>query len=185
MISGRRVDYVADVSKRLPFPDATYDLVYASHILEHVPWYQLDRAVREWVRIIKRGGALEIWVPDGVKIAKAFVDAGGEGLDKLHEDGWWRLNAERDPCNWAAGRIFTYGDGTGAHHHPNWHRALLSARFLRMLLKRAGLWHIQRMDRSKVRGHDHGWINLGMKGIKPVGLVFAVLLGDAELMAFA
>src|SRR5687768_10744872 len=79
VISGSKVDYVADASKRLPFPDATYDLVYASHILEHVPWYQLDRAVREWVRIIKRGGALEVWVPDGVKIAKAFAGAEEKG----------------------------------------------------------------------------------------------------------
>jgi SAM-dependent methyltransferase len=166
LISRWKVDYVADASKSLPFRDNVFDLVYASHIIEHVPWYELERVIREWARIIKPGGALEVWAPDAVKIARAFADAEENGCTSFHNDGWWRFNEEQDPCKWAAGRTFTYGDGTGAHNHHNWHRALLSPRYLRLLLERAGLTNVQSLDRSQVRGHDHG-----MRGIKPMALI--------------
>jgi SAM-dependent methyltransferase len=161
------VDYVWDATRRLPFTDNTFSIVYTSHILEHVPWYQLNETVSEWVRILKPGGRLEIWVPNGLEIARVFVDYETTGVDRTNLDGWYRFNEERDPCLWAAGRIYTYGDGKGTINHPNWHRALFSPRFLQKLLIRSGLQDVQQLDRSAVRGHDHGWINLGFSGIKP------------------
>ncbi|MBP2455414.1 class I SAM-dependent methyltransferase [Mycolicibacterium lutetiense] len=45
----------------LPYPDASFDCVIASEILEHVP--QDERAIAELVRILKPGGSLAITVP--------------------------------------------------------------------------------------------------------------------------
>jgi len=45
--------------------------------------------------------------------------------------------------------------------------ALFSPRYLCRLLERAGLTDVREMDRAEVRGHDHGWIYLGMCGTKP------------------
>ena len=70
IVPGDEVDYVADATKPLPFDAETFDLIYASHILEHVAWYQLDAVLAEWTRILKTGGWLEIWVPDGLKSAR-------------------------------------------------------------------------------------------------------------------
>jgi len=58
--------------------DATYDFVYSSHCLEHMPDVQL--ALRNWVRIIKPGGILYVVVPDF----------------ELYEKGMWpsRFNAD-------------------------------------------------------------------------------------------
>jgi SAM-dependent methyltransferase len=167
ILSGPEVDYVCDATKPLPFPEASFDLIYSSHTLEHVPWYLVEKVLKEWVRILKKGGALEIWVPDGLKIAKAFVE-GEEGLNSNWQgDGWYRFNEEKDVCKWVSGRIFTYGDGTGNPAHPNWHRAIFSPRFLEAALKSAGLVEIRRLTKEQVRGYDHGWINLGMSGQKP------------------
>lgn len=94
------------------------------------------------------------------------MDAELRGEDYTHLDGWYRFNEEKDPCKWASGRLFTYGDGTGTADHPNWHRALFTPRYLRLVLQRAGFRRIRQMDRSEVRPHDHGWINLGMTGQK-------------------
>ncbi len=162
-------DYVADATKPLPFEDDTFEVVYASHIIEHVAWYQLKDVVKEWVRILKPGGRLDIWTPDGLKICKAFVEAELEGGERFKEDGWWKNNEGQDPCLWANGRVFTFGDGTGTTQSSNWHRALFSPRFLRELLEATGLEDVREMDRSEVRTYDHGWINLGMTGVKPGG----------------
>lgn len=164
---GRWVDYVHDAGGRLPFDDDTFDLIYASHILEHIPWYQTGAVLQEWRRVIAAGGRLEVWVPDGLKVCQAFVEAEVDGSTRFHEDGWTRFNPDHDPCAWAAGRLFTYGDGEGTLNHPNWHRALFSPRRLKQFFEQAGFTCVREMDRSEVRGADHGWINLGVCGSKP------------------
>ncbi|CAN5620506.1 hypothetical protein BH23GEM7_BH23GEM7_23540 [soil metagenome] len=46
-------DYVADVRK-LPFPDDSYDVVMACEVLEHLPWSDLEWALRELHRTTRR-----------------------------------------------------------------------------------------------------------------------------------
>jgi len=166
-IASKNLDYILDARHRLPFRDNTFEVIYGSHVLEHIPWYQTRNVLAEWIRIIEPGGQLEIWVPDGLKICKAFVDAELHGDNYIDRDGWYRFNEERDPCMWVAGRVFSYGDGTGIPKHSNWHRALFSVRYLTYLLVSLGLEDVKEMESSEVRGYDHGWINLGIKGTKP------------------
>lgn len=158
-------DYILDAAKPLPFKSGTFDIVYASHILEHLPWYYTQDVLKEWNRVIKKDGALEIWVPDGLKIAKAFV-AAEYGDNYISEDGWYKFNPDQDPCIWASGRFFTYGDGRGTVGHPNWHKAVFSYRLLEKLMKISGFIDIKKMENSEVRGYNHKWINLGIKGTK-------------------
>lgn len=167
VVAGVEVDYVWDASRHLPFQSETFDLIYASHVLEHVPWYQTQATLNHWVRALKSGGKLEIWIPDGLKIARTFVlaEEGEQGL--IQQDGWYKFNDDHDACTWANGRIYSYGDGTGKKDHPNWHLSLLSERRLKKLLAQSGLVNLEIMTTSEVRGYDHGWINLGMRGVKP------------------
>ena len=166
VVGGMNVDYVCDASKHLPFDAETFDIIYGSHILEHIPWYQTGDVLKEWVRILKTGGVLEVWVPDGLKIAESFVAAEREGASDFNKDGWWRYNEHHDPCVWMNGRTFSYGDGTGRPGHPNWHRGLFSERYMRKLFSDAGLMELRVLKRAEVRGHDHGWINMGLSGTK-------------------
>jgi SAM-dependent methyltransferase len=160
------VDYVRDCAKRLPFENCTFDIIYSSHVLEHIPWYQVEDVLREWVRILKRGGRLELWVPDAVKICKAFIDAEMLGDNYIDKDGWYKFNPEKDPCVWASGRIYTYGDGTGDPRNSNWHKALFSFRYLTSLMNKIGLTEIRKLESKDIRSDDHGWINLGVRGKK-------------------
>jgi SAM-dependent methyltransferase len=166
-VSGAAVDYVLDASRGLPFDDGTFEVVHAAHILEHIAWYQSEKVLADWARVVAPGGWLEVWVPDGLKIARAWVEAEDGGRSPFEVDNWTRLNPEQDVALWASGRIFTYGDGTGRIDDFNWHRAVYSERRLRLIFERAGLEEVERMDPSEVRGYDHGWINLGVKGRKP------------------
>jgi predicted SAM-dependent methyltransferase len=167
VVGGYQVDYIGDATKSLNFPDDTFNTIYASHIAEHVPWYAVEGVLKRWVRSLKPGGNLEIWVPDGLKIAKAFVEAETKGGEFYKDDDWWMFNEHHDPCLWANGRMFSYGDGSDSNiAHYNWHHSLYSERYLREVMARLGLDSVRLLDRSEVRGHDHGWINLGVTGKK-------------------
>ncbi len=148
------------------FPNNTFDVVYASHVLEHIPWYMLEDTIKEWSRILKPNGVLEIWVPDGLKIAQAFCDAEYGKNQDFTMDGWYRFNEEKDPAKWFSGRMFSYGDGKGNRGHFNFHLSAFSERYLKKLLVDAGFSDVIRMKNDECRGYDHGWINLGIKGVK-------------------
>ena len=49
---------------RIPACDGKFSLVYASHVLEHVPWNRTAAALSEVFRVLKRGGRIELWVPN-------------------------------------------------------------------------------------------------------------------------
>jgi len=160
-------DYVLDAGKRLPFADGTFELIHASHVLEHIPWYHAEAALREWARILKPGGGLEIWVPDGLKICSTLVRGESEDVRTAELDGWDKLGNHDDPCKWAASRLYTYGDGSGRWDHPNWHRAVFTERYLHRLLRQTGLTSTRTMGGHEARGHSHGWISLGVCGQRP------------------
>lgn len=143
--------YRCDASKPLPLPDDTFDLIYASHVLEHIDWEKTVEVLREWVRVLRPGGDLEIWVPNGKLIAESL-------LNGCVPEKWCRANPERDPCKWASGRIFAYGP---SHNH---HRAFFTPNYLMKCLKQAGLHDCRFL--AHPRGYDHGIINLGAGGTK-------------------
>jgi SAM-dependent methyltransferase len=56
------IDYVSDVA-RIPVPDASFDVILCTEVLEHVP--RPIEALQEMVRITKPGGRLFITAPLG------------------------------------------------------------------------------------------------------------------------
>jgi predicted SAM-dependent methyltransferase len=58
-----RPDIVAPLDK-IPVPDGSYDLVFASHVLEHVKRADTYKTLKEWRRVLKPGGKLQLVVPD-------------------------------------------------------------------------------------------------------------------------
>ena len=159
-------DYILDASKPMPFRDDSFDLIYASHVLEHIPWYQVEETLTEWVRILKPGGQLEVWVPDGYKICDALLKFEDTGTDVSHLDGYYECVPDKDPRFWANLRIFAHGDGKGNLSDPNWHRTLFTKSLLKECFERVGLVNVKGLENAAVRGRDHGWINLGIAGMK-------------------
>lgn len=155
---GKGVDHVCDASKRLPFQDGTFDVVFACHVLEHLPWWDAGRILREWVRILKRGGELDVSVPDGIKICAAVLAAEYDGSIT---DDWRFKNPEGCPYRWANGLMF-YGGKTG--RFEDFHKALFTPRYLRRLMEDAGLVQL-RVDPDSPIAHKE--INLRMRGTKP------------------
>jgi len=56
-------DFVGEFSK-IKVPDGAFDLVHASHVLEHVKRNDVYNVLKEWRRVLAEGGELRIAVPD-------------------------------------------------------------------------------------------------------------------------
>jgi len=69
--------YVAADAARLPFRDGAFDLIVSNHSLEHFP--ELEVAVREVGRVLKREGALYIAVPDATTLTDRIYRWLGRG----------------------------------------------------------------------------------------------------------
>ena len=65
-----RAPDVVSPADRLDFAaDAEFDLVRASHLLEHFAPDELDRVLGEWRRVLKPGGHLVVCVPDHLRLS--------------------------------------------------------------------------------------------------------------------
>lgn len=84
--STRRQDYISvdlydpsadlqiDIAKLLPFDDETVDNIYACHVIEHLSRREWMTAHHEWVRVLKKGGSIEIRCPDIVKVCQKLIE---------------------------------------------------------------------------------------------------------------
>lgn len=146
---------------RIPAANNTYDLVYSSHTLEHVPWWRAVFALKEAFRVLKPGGVAEIWVPNFQTIIEAW-------LSGKPADGWHKHTSHRSVKLWANGRIFGAGDGdTPESDAAEVHRAAYDGDHLMWCLRQAGFSNVRLLTRdirSKSRAHKH--INLGARGVK-------------------
>jgi SAM-dependent methyltransferase len=64
-----------DLRRGIPFPDGTFDVVYHSHMLEHIPEEQAPAFLRECRRVLKPRGVLRVVVPDLERIVAHYVAA--------------------------------------------------------------------------------------------------------------
>lgn len=144
--------------QRLPFDDDSVDEIYASHVIEHVPWWRTQSAIDEAFRVLRPGGTIELHTIDFAKVVELYLR--GEAAD-----GW----DERDDVPhgefmyWVSSRIFSYGQ---SFSDPQWHKALLDRPYLKRILTRAGFAEIE--DAGEPRGAEkHGVSNMGIRAVKP------------------
>ena len=86
LLSGPQREYVefcrreriewADATRRLPLPDASVDVLYSSHMLEHLDPEDARRFLGEARRVLAPGGILRVSVPD---LARQVADYSASG----------------------------------------------------------------------------------------------------------
>lgn len=52
------------------FPDGEFDIVFASHILEHITFWKELIVLQEWARLLRTGGELHVIVPSWEWVAR-------------------------------------------------------------------------------------------------------------------
>lgn len=132
----------------------SYEEVYASHVLEHIPWNRTLRALKDVFQVLKPGGVFEVWVPNFEYIVDCYQR-------RICGDSWRRDNAKGDPMLWVNGRVFTYGPEI-----ENYHFACFDYEHLSNCLSQAGLVDIERIL-ERTRGTSHGPIDLGVRCVRP------------------
>lgn len=68
------IDIVCDAKK---FPEEYYDSfdeVFASNVLEHFNRFEVKHVLKEWTKLVRKGGIIDIVVPDVREICRQFVD---------------------------------------------------------------------------------------------------------------
>jgi predicted SAM-dependent methyltransferase len=80
-----------DVRQPLPFASGSFDAVFHSHLLEHLPTERVFAFLTDCWRVLRPGGILRVAVPDLEQIARLYLQA----LDKsLGGDGVWQERYE-------------------------------------------------------------------------------------------
>lgn len=72
-------DEYCDV-RALPFNKGTFDLIYASHILEHVQRNMVLATLTHWRSLLRTGGTLRLAVPNFEAVAEHYVEHRNLGM---------------------------------------------------------------------------------------------------------
>jgi len=67
-------DFVKSDVRKLPFKDNYADYILAYQILEHIPIKDAVPALKEWTRVLKKGGRIVITVPNFTDMARNWMN---------------------------------------------------------------------------------------------------------------
>jgi len=84
----------ANLSKGIPFPDKTFDVVYHSHLIEHFPKSEAPLLIEECFRVLRPNGVIRIAAPDLENIAKQYLlslESAKLGVDGSSDNYDWML----------------------------------------------------------------------------------------------
>ena len=67
-------DIIHDLRKGIPLSENSVDRIYASHVLEHIPYKEQNILLKEIYRVLKKGGELSVSVPDASLYITAYTN---------------------------------------------------------------------------------------------------------------
>jgi len=70
----KNIHYLSGVEKLSFMKDNSADLIYMSHCLEHIPWNKVENALKEYYRILKKGGIIRLSVPNFETIIEMYTN---------------------------------------------------------------------------------------------------------------
>lgn len=97
-LTPRRDQIFLDATRRFPFDDAAFDLVYSEHMIEHIPYADAERMVGECCRVLRPGGTIRIVTPD-MAFLRSLLDGVAHPLRDAYFDFYRRHNNLTGPLS--------------------------------------------------------------------------------------
>lgn len=119
-----------DATKLAEIEDESVEMIYSSHLLEHIPHIELEKTILRWYSVLTPGGILQINVPDLAWAAKQLVKLTN---GQLLEGEYNQFNGERGL------QVIFYGSQA---HDGEYHKSGFTKDSLHELLKSAGFKNI-------------------------------------------
>jgi len=85
-----------NLNKRWNYSDNSVDIVYASHLFEHLSLGSADLFLSEAYRSLKPGGVIRLVVPDLYKICKKYISEYEKGTSHTTDFIMWAINMHRE-----------------------------------------------------------------------------------------
>ncbi len=73
-VSDKKSNVIVGEARNIPLGDGECELLFCSHMIEHIPHIDLGLVFAEFNRVLEMGGVVRILAPDLFKIAKAYVE---------------------------------------------------------------------------------------------------------------
>lgn len=149
--------FIHDVRNPLPFPADSAEVVYSSHLLEHLYFEEAGELVRECFRVLAPGGVLRIVVPDLRAIIREYLGDGRIGGPSAESDALRpadRLNHRllmRPPAPPKANCLYRVYTAWKDFHQHKW---MYDADSLKALFESSGFTAVQEMSLHQSRITD-------------------------------
>ena len=122
-----------DLNKRWKFKDASVDLIYASHMFEHLSISGATHFLRESKRVLKSNGVLRLVVPDLESLAEQYLTSlRGRSPKAANEFLYW-LNLHKENA-YPNNRTFFARLANLWQDYPHQHKCMYDAQSLEKLL---------------------------------------------------
>ena len=131
-------DVYLDITRPFPAPDASFDYVFAEHVIEHVPYEAGTGMLKESWRVLKPGGVVRVATPDLQRMVGLYASAGN------WDDAGYDPQLAADYCTWIHREVTPELPGPDPifvlnNAMRNWgHQFLYDAKALSALLEQCG-----------------------------------------------
>ena len=85
-IRATAADWIVPSADKLDeFTSSSQDFIFSSHMLEHLPYEDVPSCLKEWFRLLRKGGHLVLYLPSD----EAYPKVGEDGANPDHR---WNVN---------------------------------------------------------------------------------------------
>jgi SAM-dependent methyltransferase len=169
---------IANLRRRLPFADASFDAVYSSHTIEHLTRGEGLSVLKEAWRVLRPGGVCRTLVPDLESLIREYLGQGtADGYDVSFPDDPGRqfvTKLNMRPESAREGLLHRAYSAASDYHSHKW---FYDARAMTLLMQEAGFTNCRRrgfleteiphLDKVEQQGRVLNGAGVAVEGTRP------------------
>jgi SAM-dependent methyltransferase len=124
------------------FSSDSVDVVYASHVFEHLTQYAAELFLQEAIRVLKRNGVVRLVVPDLLALADQYVSAARNDDVAASSRFLYAINLHKENA-YPRQRHYLYRIVNWLQNYPHQHKYMYDNLSLRKCLQVAGFKRVQ------------------------------------------